>query len=385
MKRTLIALATMVVLVFLAACASGKSASSTVSSQMDTAQQIAKLEKQMDANQQDLDVLVKQYVQQGGQDLAGLMGQNLTPEQKHLLETRLRGEQGIGYRDLVSDILDKQKAVEDLKVKVQDLEKTLPAPVDVVKGERHVDIAMAYLTRDRGLDAATAKRLVQQVNLMDELVPGFKVWNFYDNGVYGTFVTQGDAKVSPYGVILRAKQTLINEKNTAVAQRDSLAKEKTDLTQQVADLTARKDQLTQEVGMLQAERQDLTNKVSDLQGQRDDLEARNNSVFYRIGTRKSLIQEGAIRASWFHKPALAKFGEGEFPQHLDLRSADTITVAAKDAGLASIRRVSVAPGSLFKAGQDYAVTISPDGQQATLRLLAKDKFRASRSVMILVD
>ena len=385
MRREFKVLIAMVMAGFLVACTMGQGKSNGVSSQMETAQKIAKIEKQIDSNQQEMDSLVKLYVQQGGQDVGSLVAQGLSPDQRQVLEAKLKNEESIGYRDLISDILAKQKAVEDLKVKVQDLEKTLPSPVDVTRGERHADIAMAYLTKEKGLDEGTAKKLVQQVNLMDELVPGFKVWNFYSNGVYGTFVTQGDAKVSPYGVIQHNRQTLVNAKNTAIAERDALAKEKDSLTQQVADLNTQKEDLTQQVGLLRAERQDLTLKVVDLQGQRDDLESRNNSVFYRIGTRKSLVQEGAVRASWYHKASLVKYGEDQFPQHMDLRSSDAITLAAKDQGLARIRKVNVAPASVFKAGQDYTVQISPDGQEATIKLLAKDKFRASRSIMILVD
>ncbi len=382
MKRILMVLAVLVAVALLVACAESGPG---VSSQMKTAQKIAKLEKQIDQRQQEMDTLVKQYVQQGGQDVGSIVGPGLTPDQKQVLEARLKNEQGIGYGDLVTDILNKQKSIEDLKVQVQNVEKTLPAPVEVGKGEKHADIAMAYLTKDKGLDQNTAKRLVQQVNLMDDLQPGFKVWNFYNDGVYGTFVTQGDAKVSPYGVIQHAKQVLVNEKNSAIAQRDQLAAEKASLTQQVGDLTNRREELTQEVSLLQAERQDLTNKVNDLQAQRDDLQARNNSVFYRIGTRKNLVQEGAIRTSLFSKPKVVKYGEDQFPQHLDLRSGDTISLSAKMEGLDKIRRVSVAPGSLFKSNEDYVVTISQDGQDASLRLLAKDKFRASRSIVILVD
>lgn len=382
MKRILMVLAVLVAAALLVACAESGPG---VSSQMKTAQKIAKLEKQIDQRQQEMDTLVKQYVQQGGQDVGSIVGPGLTPDQKQVLEARLKNEQGIGYGDLVTDILNKQKSIEDLKVQVQNIEKTLPTPVEVGKGERHADIAMAYLTKDKGLDQNTAKRLVQQVNLMDDLVPGFKVWNFYNDGVYGTFVTQGDAKVSPYGVIQHAKQVLVNEKNTAIAQRDQLAAEKASLTQQVSDLTNRREELTQEVSLLEAERQDLTSKVNDLQAQRDDLQARNSSVFYRIGTRKNLVQEGAIRTSLFSKPKVVKYGEDQFPQHLDLRSGDAISLSAKMEGLDKIRRVSVAPGSLFKADEDYVVTISQDGQDASLRLLAKDKFRASRSIVILVD
>ncbi len=385
MKRTtwMMAIVAAGLLALLAACS--KTSSSSVQSEMQTAQKISKIEQEIDTRQQEMNGLVQQYIQQGGKDLGTVVGQGLTPDQTNVLEERVKNEQGIGYRDLVGDILGKQKAIEDLKVKVQDLEKTLPSPVDVTKGERHMDIAMTFLTKDKGLDVNTAKKLVQQVNLMDELVPGFKVWNFYNNGVYGTFVTQGDAKVSPYGVILHARQVLVNEKNTAISQRDALAKERDDLTSQVSDLTAKRDQLTQDVTLLQAERQELTQKVSDLQNVSDDLKAQMNSVFYRIGSRKSLVQDGMVRTRWFGQPMLAKFSTDDYPQHLDLRSADAITFTAQEAGVNRISRVKLAPGSMFKKDKDYTVSIAPGGTEATVRLLSKDKFKAERSMMIMVD
>ena len=383
MKR--LAYAGMVAVLMVAAACSQESGKETVNSQMATAQKIANLEQKIDANQQEVNTLLKQYVQSGGQDLGAVMGQGLTPEQTQLLEAKLKSEEGIGYLDLVSDILSKQKNIEDLRVRIQDLEKTLPSPEDVQKGQRHFDLAMAYLTKEKGLDPAAAKALVMKVNLVDDLVPGFKVWNFYDEGVYGTFVTQGDAKVSPYYVTEKAKQNLIDQKNAAVAQRDELAKAKADLTQQVADLSSKRDQLNQEVSMLQAEREDLTKKVSDLQSQRDDFEARNNSVFYRIGWRKNLENEGMVRDPWYARPTLAKFSPADYPQHLDLRSSDTLVFSAQQAGVAKITKVGLAPGSLYKEGNDYAVTVAADGSKASLRFLNKDKFRAGRSIMILVN
>ncbi len=356
-----------------------------VRSQMETAQRIAKLEQEIDANQAEVNALTTQYVQAGGKDLGSVLGQGLSPEQTALLEQRLKNEQGIGYKDLISDILTKQKAADDLKVQVQNLERTLPAPVDVVKGERHIDIAMAYLTKDQGLDPATAKSLVQKVNLMDELVPGFKVWNFYHDGVYGTFVTQGDAKVSPYGVIQHAKKVLVDEKNSAIAQRDALAKEKANLTQQVADLTSKREQLTQEVSLLQTERASLTQKVSDLDTLSKNLQSKVNSVFYRIGPRKALIKEGLVRDPWYARPQLIQFAETDYPQQLDLRSDNTISFSAKDADVARIKKVRIAPGALYKPGVDYRVSVQPDGTKATVTLLNRDKFRAERSMMVLVN
>ncbi len=381
MKRLITILAVLSLLLVLAC----KKESKEVDSQMATAQKIAKMEQDIDAQQNQMNALLQKYVQQGGKDLGSVVGQNLTPDQKALLEQRLKSEQGIGYKDLISEILKKQNTIEDMKVKVQDLEKKLPAPVVVKRGETQYDIAMNYLTKDQGLDQKTAKKLILRVNLMDELVPGFKVWNFYDNGVYGTFVTQGDAAVSPYSVTRRAKQKLIDAKNSAVSERDVLAKQKTTLLEQVSDLQKKRDQLNQDVAMLQAEREDLLKKIQDVKNLSEDLKARLNSVFYRVGDRKALISAGVVKDPWYGRARITDFNEASFPDHLDLRSGDTITFTAKDAGVASIRKIKIAPGVTFKANVDYTTTISPDGQTGTVKILNKDKFRAERTMVILVN
>ena len=362
-----------------------KKESAKVSSEMETAQKIAKLEQDINARQDQMNSLLQKYVQEGGKDVGAVMGQTLTPEQKQILEEKLQKEEGIGYRDLVTDILKKQKDVEDLKVQVQDLEKKLPSAVVVKRGDRHMDIAMNFLTKEKGVDTNTAKKLVQQVNLMDELVPGFKVWNFYDNGVYGTFVTQGDASVSPYRVIQKAKQDLIQAKDTAISQRDTLAKEKTTLLEQVSDLEKRRDSLNQEVAMLQGEREDLLKKMQEMHDLSEDLKARLNSVFYKIGDRQTLIKSGLVQDPWYGQPRLMQFDEANFPQHLDLRTGDTITFTAQEAGVPRITKVKVAPGSVFKIDVDYNWMISADGQQGTIKVINKDKFRAERTMVILIN
>lgn len=362
-----------------------KKESKAVDNQMETAQKIAKIEQDIDAKQNQVNELVQRYAQQGGQDIGSVVGQNLTPEQKAVLEQRLKDEKGIGYKDLISDILGKQKEIEDLRVQVQDLEKKLPASVTVGRGDRHFDIAMNFLTKEKGLDQNTAKKLVQQVNLMDELVPGFKVWNFYDNGVYGTFVTQGDASVSPYGVIQRAKQKLITEKDQAVSQRDMLAKEKTTLIEQVSELEKKRNQLNQDVAMLQAEREDLLKKMQEMNDLSEDLKARLNSVFYRVGDRKAMQDSGIIKAPWYGRARITNFDETAFPNHLDLRSGDTITFTAQDAGVSTIKSIKVAPESSFKAGVDYIAAVLNDGKDGQIKILNRDKFKAERTMVVVLN
>lgn len=381
MKKYMWLLVIAAVAVFLAC----KHESSKVSNDMETARKISKLEQDINGKQDQMNQLLQKYVQEGGKDVGSLVGQTLTPDQKAVLETKLQKEEGIGYKDLITDILKKEKEVEDLKVQVQDLEKKLPAAVVVKRGDKHLDIAMNYLTKEKGLDAATAKKLALQTNLMDELVPGFKVWNFYDNGVFGTFVTQGDASVSPYRVIQKAKQDLVDAKVQAQGQRDALQKEKTTLLEQVADLEKKRDQLNQDVAMLQAERADLLKKMEEVQALSEDLKARLNSVFYKVGDKQVLVKSGLISDPWYGQPRIAKFDEANFPQHLDLRTGDTITFTAAEAGVGGIMKIKVAPGTTFKIDQDYTWTISPDMKTGTVKIINKEKFKAERTMVIMVN
>ncbi len=69
---------------------------------------------------------------------------------------------------------------------------------------------------------------------------------------------------------------------------------------------------------------------------------------------------------------------------MDLRSADTITLTAAEAGLQKIAKVSVIPGSL-EQDKHYSVTISEDQASATVKLLVKDRFRNEKVVFALSD
>ncbi|MEJ2366912.1 MAG: hypothetical protein P8Z49_00815 [Acidobacteriota bacterium] len=370
-------------LLMLVAC--GPKSSKKVSREMETAQKIAKLEQDINSRQDQMNQLLQKYMQEGGKDLSGLMGKELTPEQRQLLEKRLKSEEGIGYKDLISDILAKQKNIDDLKVQIQNMEKTLPAPVVVKKGETQYDIAMNYLMKEKGLSKDQARKLALRVNLMDDLVPGFKVWNFYDNGVYGTFVTQGTANISPYRLQQLAKQKLVNAKNEAITQRDQLQQDKTSLMTQVSDLQNKRDQLNQELTLLQSEKEDMIKRLGDMQNLSEDLKARLNSVFYAVGDRHALIKSGLVKDPFFGHARLTKFDEASYPEHVDLRSNDSITFTAKQAGVESIHKIKIAPSGVFKEGQDYTASITDGGQTATIKLNNKDKFKAERTIAILVN
>jgi len=361
-----------------------KKESTKVSSELEMVQKISKMEQDINAKQDEMNTLLRTYQQQGGKDVGKMVGQTLSPEQKTILEQKLQKEEGIAYKDLLQDILKKDKEVEDLKVQIQDLEKKLPNAVVVKRGDKHFELALEFL-KEKGVDPKEAKKLIYQNNIMEELVPGFKVWHFYDQGVYGTFVTQGEASVSPYRVTQQAKQKIIDEKDRAVTQKDALSKEKATLTEQVSELEAKRNQLNQDVAMLQAEREELLKKMQEVKDLSEELKSKLNSVYYRVGDRQTMIKEGVVKDPWYGQPTLQNFKEESFPNRLDLRGGDSVIITAEDAKVAKITKVKLAPGNIFKDTQDYTVTISADGKQATVKMLNKDKFKAERTMAILVN
>jgi hypothetical protein len=70
---------------------------------------------------------------------------------------------------------------------------------------------MNYLSSRHHLSKQTADSLVARVGLTSDIIEGFDVWFLYQDGVFGTFVTQGDARVSPTVFAKVVKKHLIDQ------------------------------------------------------------------------------------------------------------------------------------------------------------------------------
>ncbi|MFN3386305.1 MAG: hypothetical protein ACK42Y_06925 [Candidatus Thermochlorobacter sp.] len=121
-----------------------------------------------------------------------------TKEQEELLLSMIQQEKDVSTKGLLQKVIDTEKQIEDLQKKIKEITDKLPAPHVVKKGETHRQISMEYLMNVHKLDEKKAKELVDRVALIDAMEVGYNVWLYYNDGVFGTFVTQGEAKVSPY-------------------------------------------------------------------------------------------------------------------------------------------------------------------------------------------
>jgi len=301
----------------------------------------------------------------------------LTEEQKNALEERIKAEKNSSYQALLQDVLDKDKELKTLNEKITQLRAVLPRPDLAKPNDSHYGLAMRFL-RKKGVPEEKAKALIARVLIMDKLAPGFEVYHFYNNGVYGSWVAQGRASVTP-------TQLQAEEKAKIEGERDAANEKSTKLAEEVADLNAQKAQISAEIDALRTEKTNMIKEMEGLAATNEAQKAKLNAVHYVVGSRKALEKDGVIVVPVFAKDrAGANWNDGVFSKSLDLRSNDSITLTAAEAGLQKISKVSVIPGSLEK-DKHYSLTIAEDKASATVKILVKDRFRNEKVVFALAD
>jgi len=296
--------------------------------------------------------------------------QDLNPEQRDILNQLVEQEKDFSYKGLLQKIIVDRDTIKGLQENVMRLEQTLPDKFVVAKrGDRQQNLAMAYLTGEAHLDEAKAKSLLKQVDQTDELLPGNKVWFFYDpkQDTFRTYVTQGDAGQTPL-VVRRARQRqLIQERDAFKTERDSAQAE-------VSSLQQTKTQLESDVDGLTQRKTELEGTVDQLNR---DIATRQNSLYYHAANEKILRDQGVLSS------VLKRVRDVKglhYDESLDLRNGTTITLLPRNYGLEEIRQVKVLP-PIYQEGRDYSIQVPEDHSSAQLVILDPDIFRGKEVLL----
>jgi hypothetical protein len=268
--------------------------------------------------------------------------QDLNPEQRDVLNALVEQEKDVSYKALLQRIIADRDNIRELQEKVAHLEQTLPDQFVVAKrGDRHHDLAMAYLTGEAGLDAAKAKTLINQVDQTDELLAGNKVWFFYDpeQDTFRTYVTQGEAGQTPVRVRRAHQRQLVKERDNAQAEAAQLEQVKSHLE--------------------------------------SDIATRENSLFYHAANAQNLRDQGVL------SPVLKRLRDLKgltFDESLDLRAGTSINLLPQNYGLDQIRMVRLLP-AVFQEGRDFSIETSEDHNSARVVILDPDIFKGKEVVL----
>ncbi len=342
--------------------AAGTAPAAEVQTVMDLASQYEALQAKADDTNRQIAGLLTQAQKRGG-SLPANFGPDLTDEQRKLLADRIQQEKS-GVRDLLQEILTKDQQLQDLRKQTAGLEQKLPAYVVAQDGSRHDRIAMDFLIK-QGMSAEKAYGIVSSINLEDALLPGFRVWTYYNNGQFGTWVTQGSASVSPQEHQRRVKQLLVDERDEAVKSAD-------EAKSQAQQADVQRKAAEEQAAAASAETGAILKVAEE---ERAKAEAAENTVRYAIGPKKVLVESGIID----NRNRIKALEDSQL-QTLNLKESSEISVDASTQGIKKLKKVTLLP-DMFILNTDYQV--QRDGAMMQLKILNPSKFARMKFVIVL--
>jgi len=284
-------------------------------------------------------------------------------KEMEVLDEYIRKEKNVSIKDLLKTLVKKEDEIRAL----QEEHKTLNEqhkPHVVKKGENHYQIAIEYLLFKRGLDKEEAKKLLNKAMFFDPLTPGFKVWSFYDGKEYSSFITQGEASISPAELERRKKEEIkkiIEEERLKALERENELKKATEEFK----AAQRKNQIELETAK---------ERTRQIEEQKVKMERQLNSLYYLVDTEKNLKDSGIIAGGFLKSKKLKTMNPMDFKDSIDLRESKTININAGLLGLTKIKKVMFFPKH-YTYGVDFKIDIGEDKQKANVVILKEEKFK----------
>ena len=341
--------------------------------------QVGKLETELKNKENELYDLAKKYYEQTGEKLPELSALGLSAEQQKVLEERIKNQEDVSIKELLNEILAKKREISRIEEKIKKYEALLPKPHTVIEGQNHFQIAADFLVNEKGIEKEKAIDLVKRTALFDELMQGFRVWNFYSGDEYGTFITQGDAPISPNELTKQKRKELIDARDKAISEKESLSAE-------IETLEITRDNLRSEIKNLRSEKEKQKKQLNDLLTQnekmKEEIDRMINSLYYLVDLERNLKKEGILRREFLvvGSKKLKEISQRYFNQAIDLRDKNTIEISARQFELSQIDKITLYP-RFYKRDIDYVVTILEKKQKAVVTILTKEKFKTERVVI----
>jgi predicted RNA binding protein with dsRBD fold (UPF0201 family) len=325
---------------------------------------------------QELSMLIQEIVQEYPDSIKRILTKidtSLTEEEYQMLERLIREEQDISLKSQLKRILELQKELQAAREELQKLRYVLPLPIEVKKGDSHYKICLNYLKENHNLTEKEARKLIEKVGLFEPLVPGFFVWNYYKDGVFGSFVTQGNAPVTPMEVYRKNKEEVQKLIADAQAKRDSALAV-------AQELRVLKTQLEEELSKAYGELEVTQQKIDSLRKVQESIQKRLNSLLYYVDLEKNLKKQKYLSGGIFRKTDLTQLPPLQLFDILDLRRKDGITLHAADYNLKKFSKVVVYPKS-FQLDIDYKLIYNEKKDEVIIFLKRPYKFKQQKIVI----
>lgn len=306
----------------------------------------------------------------------------LSDDEARILGDRIKNEQDITTKGLISEIVNLNKQVEELHKQMEEMSGALPPPHVVSKGESHFQICLDYLTKESGFSRDSAVAALEKIAQYDELIPGFYVWHFIDkkSGTYLTTVTQGEAKLSPNQLKRITKRKIAQERQALIQAKSDLESQVAELEQRKAKLQRQLESMGKELGETQEQVRTVTSEKEKVTAEREQLHTRLNTLFYTIGNETELKKTGALKRPFLGKLKESDLQKVEYSQSQDLLKSTIVSFSASDVKLKILKKVMVYPTTTYQLNRDYKVTI--ENNVATIELIKPEVFKSANVIFV---
>ncbi|MBU4487179.1 MAG: hypothetical protein KKD38_09660 [Candidatus Delongbacteria bacterium] len=302
----------------------------------------------------------------------------LTDQSMQYLSEQASKESNTGIKNKISSIIKSDKELKELQQDIRTKNRSLEAPIVMTKSKGHEQIAFNFLTQQKGLDAIQAKEVIENVNVFDYTYEGLYVWNFYENGFYGSFITKGEADKSPNEIKKLAQQAF---------------------QERILDLEREKTALKNITKQLETDLKTSQAKVEELLNQRDkfdDLDIKNkqlkeemikkeemiselNSVRYKLLAYNFAIERGIISDTVWDGVRIEKTVGLDYSSKVDFAVTDNIIIRPKQFSLNSFNEVYVLPKSLVTSGD---IKVLKKGQICKIEFINKTNLTQKQILII---
>lgn len=355
-------------------------------------QELDEAEKDIRSRQDEIRTMIQEYnaAHPDAQkiDASSIETMVMKPEEVETLNQMLANEQDVSYKGLVTEIVESHNQIRALQDRVRQVQQELPAPYTVQVGDTHSGVSINYLMENHGLSRQEAGNVVEKTALVEELYVGFQIWMLYKDGMFGTYVTQGTAPVSPGRAQQQAKQriarkidVITGERDYARVQADSLQELHDTLQERIVFLRNEENRLQMDIASLQASRDEAMVRVEMSEQQRKALETQLNSIYYEVDTLDGWKRKKVIADPLFGSPRVRSLATVQFSQSQDLRENNMVMFDSRSfPELRQIKRIDVFPRS-FKEGEEYVVSV--EGDRAYFKILKPDAFAGQKVIFAL--
>ena len=121
----------------------------------------------------------------------------LCENSREALQRQIDSEDDESCLEILNRAWECDNEIRELTEELGSITGQLPKPHIVKDGENHYLLCVNFLTETCRLDRGAADSLIARVALNSDIIQGFHIWFVYESGKFGTYVTQGSAKVSP--------------------------------------------------------------------------------------------------------------------------------------------------------------------------------------------